>query len=281
MNWLTLTLISVVIVSFSNVLQRVLMKNEKSDSLSYAFVFHFSIGILYLLIALVQGMQLPELNFGIFLILISAALWGTGSVLCFKALKLLESSEVTIITSIRSVVTIIASIFILHELFNVQKMIGTAIILLSVVFVTNLKKGFKFNKGVIFAICSTLFTGSAVVVDSLVLRSLDPISYLAIANLLIGALLLLFSPKTIYKLQFLKQKRFLASMLPIIFLSTAQAIAFYYALRIGNASQIAPIAQSQVIVTVFLAAILLKERDHVIRKMIAAGLVMVGVLLLR
>lgn len=48
----------------------------------------------------------------------------------------------------------------------------------------------------------------------------------------------------------------------------------------GPASQIAPINQAQVIVTVLLAIIVLKERDHLFRKVIAAILVTIGVILL-
>ena len=257
------------------------MKNEKSDPWSYAVVFHFLVGFLYLAIASTQGFQLPQLSSDMALLLISSALWGTGTILFFNALKLLESSEVTIITSVRSIVTIIASIFFLHESFNLQKAAGTLIILISALIVTNLKKGIKFNNGIVFALSSTIFTGSAVVVDSFILRGFDPISFLAIANIFIGLLLMAFNPKVVLKLPTLIQKKFLVRMLPVVILSSGQAIAFYYALRIGNASQIAPIAQSQVMVTVLLAAVFLKERDNVLRKCIAALLVIAGVLLLR
>lgn len=281
MDWLTLTLISVVIVSFSSILQRVLMKSDKSDPASYAVAFHFLTGSVFMIAALAFGLKLPPVNSNLFLFWGSAALWGAGTVLLFKALKLLESSEVVIITSLRSIVTIIASIIFLHESFNVQKMIGTAIILVSVLLVTNQKKSLKFNNGVIFAIGSSLFYGSAIVIDAYILKSFDPLSYLAITNFFIVAVLVVFNPKVLYKLQFLKNKKFLGSMSLIAILSASQAIAYYYALKLGNSSQIAPIGQSQIIVTVFLAAIILKERDHMLRKVIAAGLVMVGVLLLR
>ncbi len=59
------------------------------------------------------------------------------------------------------------------------------------------------------------------------------------------------------------------------------ALLFYYALSIGaNASQVAPILQSAVITTVILAAIFLKERDKLLKKLIAALMVMIGVFLI-
>jgi len=47
------------------------------------------------------------------------------------------------------------------------------------------------------------------------------------------------------------------------------------------ASQIAAINQAQVIITVLLAVLLLKEKDNLLRKLIAAVLVTIGVILVR
>lgn len=61
----------------------------------------------------------------------------------------------------------------------------------------------------------------------------------------------------------------------------AAAIFFYTAIEKGaNASQITPILQATVIITVILAAIFLKERDHLVKKFICAVLVTIGVILI-
>lgn len=88
-------------------------------------------------------------------------------------------------------------------------------------------------------------------------------------------------PKAILKMEVLKSKSFLKKMLTLGVFTSAQAIAYYFALAKGPASQIAPIGQSQVIITILLAVIILKERDNLLRKMVAAILVTIGVLLLR
>lgn len=281
MSWFFLTLLSVFIVSIANILQRVLMKGDKSDPFSYAIVFHFLLGIVNLLFAVLNGFHLPPLDGSLVLFIVAAALWGIGTVFVFKALQLLESSEVTILTSVRALVTITASILFLHETFNWQKALGTLIILASVFFVTNLKRGMTFNKGVLYSMAMAFFYGLAVVVDVFNLKNYDPISYLAVANFFIGTILLLFYPKIFRQWKGFVKPTFLKKMLPLGIFSSIQAIAYYYALTKGPSSQIAPINQAQVIVTVLLAAILLKERDHLFRKLIAAALVTVGVILLK
>lgn len=70
-------------------------------------------------------------------------------------------------------------------------------------------------------------------------------------------------------------------MVPMSFFTAGQAIAYYFALAKGPASQIAPIGQSQVILTIILAAIILKEKDNLLRKILAGILVTIGVILLK
>ncbi len=281
MNWLVLTLISVFIVSLSNILQRVLMKGDKSNPYSYAIIFHLLLGCINLLFAFFHGLKLPIFNSSLLFFLLASALWGIGTVFLFKALQLLESSEVTILTSIRALVTIVASIYFLHESFNTQKALGTVIILASIILITNIKKGMTFNKGILYSLGMALFYGLAVVADVHNLKNYDPISYLAVINFMIGAILVLMYPKALVGWKNYIQFSFLKKMIPLGLFSSLQAIAYYYALTIGSASQIAPINQAQVIVTVLLAAVLLKERDSLVRKLITSVLVMIGVILLR
>lgn len=66
MNWLFLTLISVIVVSFAGIVQRVLMKGDKSNPYSYAIVFHILLGTTNLVLALVFGAKLSLFSGNIF-----------------------------------------------------------------------------------------------------------------------------------------------------------------------------------------------------------------------
>lgn len=281
MGWLFFVLLSVVIQSFANILQRVMMKGEKSDAISYSVVFCFLLGIFFLIIAIPHGFYMPKINGSLVFIFLSAIFWGVGTIFSFKAYKFLESSEVTILTSVRALITIIVSIIFLQEIFNVQKTFGTILILSSILLVANLKRGLRFNNGVFFAFACAFFYGIAIVFDVINLRGYDLLSYLAVVNIVMGFILLAIYPKTLKQLKTFTTPHFFWTMLPISLLTVFQAILYYAALTKGHISQIAPINQAQVILTVLLAAVLLRERDHLLRKVIAAFLVMGGVLLLR
>lgn len=101
-------------------------------------------------------------------------------------------------------------------------------------------------------------------------------------NFLIGTLLLIYYPKTIKQWRSFAKPDFVKSMLPLGIFTTIQAVAYYLALGSGgNASQVGPILQAQVVLTVVLAVIFLKERDFIYRKILASILVTIGVLLIR
>lgn len=280
MSWFVLILLSVLIVSFANILQKILMRDDKSDPISYSIIFAFLLGVINFGVALIFGFHIPAINFNSIFLVGAALLWGVGTIFFFKALQLLESSEVTILSSFRSLVTIAGSLLFLHETFNSQKLIGVAIVLLSIFIVTNLKHGIKFNKGIYYTFGMTLFYGLAVVFDVVNLRYSDPLSYLAVVNILIAIILLLLFPKSVKKFKVFTNRSFLKKMLPMSVFSAAQAIAYYFALSKGPASQIAPIGQAQVIITIILAVIFLKEKDYLWRKVFAAILVTIGVILL-
>jgi uncharacterized membrane protein len=283
MNWFFLTVLSVIVSSFAGILQKVLMKDNKSNPYSYAIVFHILLGFLNLTAALVIGFKIPSvLDSNILLLLLSAALWGGCTLFLFKTLQLLESSEVSILSSFGVVITIIASILFLNESFNFQKMFGVIIIIFSIFIVTNLKKGFQFNKGVLYALIMVIFASVAFVLDAVNVQNYDVVSYNTISNFLIGGMLLIFYPKVLLEWRNFVKPEFLKKMLPLGICATVQALAYLYALSYGgNTAQISAIKQSQVIVTVLFAIIFLGEKDNLKRKLIAAFFVTVGIILLK
>lgn len=280
MGWLYLTLLSVFLASIANILQRVLMRGDRSNPYAYAVVFHFSVSIIYAIFALFHGFKLPPLSFQLVYFVLAAFLWGIGTVFLFKALQLLESSEVTILGSSKALVTIGISMVVLKESFNIQKLLGTLIIVGAVLLVSNIKKGMKINKGLLYIFVMVLFYGSAVVVDAVVLKHYEPISYLAVANVMIGSILVVLNPKIVFKLHGLIHKAFLKKMIPVIVFSSSQAVPFYIALGLGgHVSQMGSINQAQVILTVLLAIIFLGEKDHLMRKLFGGVLTTIGILL--
>lgn len=281
MNWFLLTLISVLSVSVANVLQRVLMKHDKSNPYSYAIIFHLLLAFLNFICVIIFHSRIDLFSGNFFLLLLASALWSVTSVFLFKALKLINVSEVTILSTTRIFVIILASILLLHESFSVQKILGTIIIFIATFLVTNQKGKMKFNNGVFYTLLMVLFGGIALVIDSFNVKSYDPIFYNTLQNLLSGFCLLIMAPRALKDWRHFLMPHFILRMLPLVLFSTIQGIAYLMALVTpGVTAQVGTIRQATVIVTVIFAMIFLSERNNLFLKLLAAILVTIGVMLL-
>jgi drug/metabolite transporter (DMT)-like permease len=282
MNWLILTLFSVVISSAATILQRVLMKSDKSNPYSYAVIFHFLLGFLVLICGLIRGSNFSLFSGNVYLLFLAAALWGICQVFLFKALQTVEASELTIISGLRVVITIITSIIFLNQIFTGWNVLGAALIFTATFLVVNLGKSFKANKGLVYTLAIALFGGLAIVADSANVQHYDVLAYSTYSNLLSGLFILAFYPNALQQLKHFVQPAFLMKMLPLAVFSASQGILYLLALTYGgNTAQVGTIRQTSVIVTVLLAIIFLKERRDLGRKLLAAAIVTVGVFLLR
>jgi len=257
------------------------MKDDRSNPYSYGIAFHFLLGLLNLGVALFYGSQFSLFSGNFLLLLLSSFLWAITTIFLFKALQLLEASEVTIVSTLRVVITIVASVIFLNEVFNIQNILGAVIIVISTLLVVNLKNGFKLNKGLIYTLLMALFAGLAIVIDSANVQHYDVLAYNTITNFLIGLMILAFYPRAIKQWRHFTQLNFLKKMLPLGIFSTAQGIMYLMALTyVGNTAQIGTIRQASVIITVLLAVIFLNEKDNLARKLLATILVTIGVFLL-
>ena len=282
MNWLFLTLLSVLFASVASILQRVLMKDDRSNPYLYAIVFHFLLGFLSLGLGLFYGVQFSLFSGDFLLLLLASGLWGATSIFLFKALQVVEASEATIVSSLKVLVTIVASVLFLHEVVSGQKILGALIIIVATLLVVNIKNGFKLNRGLVYVFAMALFAGLAIVVDSANVQEYDVITYNTFQNFLTGFIIFAFYPKGIQQWRHISQPSFLIKMLPLVVFSTVQGLLYLLALtQEGHTAEIGTIRQASTIVTVILAVIFLKERDNVWRKFLAVILVTLGVFLLQ
>jgi len=281
MTWFIYAIIAIFTASLINILRRVLMKDEESDPVFYTIVLQLLGALLALLFAAWKGFEMPPikeypLNFALV-----GILYAISTLLSFKALKLIEVSQAVIIFSFGVVVAIISSAVFLKEILIVQRLIGTLLIIISILLVTKLKN-FSVNRGNLYALVAAVCAGLATVNDTYLLRFSEAVSYTAIGFLLPGILLLLFYPRSVKKFNsFLKPKAAI-NMFLLALVWVVSAIAFYTAIEKGAlASQIFPILQSGIILTILLAVIFLKERDNLPAKIVAGLMTIMGVMMIK
>lgn len=282
MTWFSFTILAVFAFAFYYVLSRVFLKQKKSDAISYAVLFNVVCAMLLISVSLSKGFVLPDIKHCWLNLALMGVLYTASQIFIFKASKTIEASELIILSSTRVLWTIGAAMLFLGESFGLSKIIGTALILFSVFFVSYKKKKILFKIGHTYAILAGLCLGLGFVNDAYILRQTDAFSYAAIVFIVPAFLTVLVFPSAITKIR--KQLSIkLARNIVLLggFYSvgiTASYLAYQHG---GTASQIVPIGQSAVIVTVILSAIFIGERQYLFKKLTAAILVSVGVLLLR
>jgi len=281
MHWILFVLIDVVGAAVANIVRRVIMKDDRSDAYSSVIFFQLMGFLMILVFTLVHGFIMPPIATYPLNFLLEAVLWGLSSYFLFKAFQQLEASEVTILTTFSSVVTIISAIVILHDVFNLPRLIGVALILFSVIFVSFKPKKIRLNVGVLYALASSVCAGLAITNDAFLLKHADVFSLLVIGWLTPGIFLSLIRPKSIKKMKYFFKWNNFKKMVLLTFFYIVGGTSYYVAITMGGqASQVSPISQASIIVTVIFAAIFLKERDHLAKKIFSAILVTIGVLLL-
>ena len=281
MNWQIFLSISIVTYSVSVLLQRMLLKNNKSDPIAYSIVFQLLTGILIGIYAVSKGFSTPNLVPLIPNFILMIILYGAGNVFVFSALKIIDASEFTIVSASKALWTIMGAIIFLKEGFSLQQALGTFLIITSVILVFWRKQKFTFSRGFIFSFLAALSFGFAFTNDAFILNNFDVPSYLTIIFITPALAVWAVYPKSTAKMKLLFERKILLKLGLLGIFYAISAITFFLAYQIGkNAAQIASLYQTATIIIVILSIIFLKERRDLWKKLLAVVISFIGVLLI-
>lgn len=282
MDWFIWAVISLIGSAISNIARKVLMKNDKNDPIATSILFQLFGAIIIGVFAFAHGFVLPPIANYPLNYLLAACVWGLATLCLFKSYQYIEASEATILTTFESVVTIAASMIFLKNSFTTFNLIGTILIISSIVLIYGESKKMKFNQGVFYALGYALFAGIGVTNDAFLLKTSSTLPFLTIDFLLPGIFLAIVRPQAFKKMGGLFRKNVFFKFFILIFCYSLAAIAFFFSLESGaQPSQLGPLTQASVIVTVILAAVFLGEKDNLLRKIVSAILVILGVIFLK
>jgi drug/metabolite transporter (DMT)-like permease len=203
MSWQLLVGLSVLIYSFNNILHRLLMKEEDSDPFAQTIAFYGIVGIFALIFALLRnGFQYQISADQLPLFLVITIFSAATSVFGFKALKLIEASESTILMSSSRLWVVLGAFFFLHEIFSIQKVIGTIVILFGITFAELRNHKFVINSGVLFALFAAFCFAVTELISFFILRKFDANSFTVYTYLLPVIALLFININSLKKLVF-------------------------------------------------------------------------------
>ena len=283
MNWIVLSVLSAVTGSLTRILQKVLLKDEQSNTFAFGFIFQLLVAGLFLIYTLVTGtLEFPALTGLILNLIIMTLFYSIGNLFTFYAFKNADASEVSIILASNTVWSVISAILFLGERIKLLNVMGVILIVLSIVAINYSKTKWKLNKGHLYGALGAMLFGIAFTNDAYIINRYESVaSYMILAFGMPGLATIFYSPKSIRRLgHFFTKRIFLNLLLCGIFYALSAIFIFTAYKNGGQASLISPIQQTSIIFTVALSWLFLGERKKMINKLIGMFLSFAGVLLL-
>jgi uncharacterized membrane protein len=258
------------------------MKIESSSPYAQATVFTGLVAVFSFLILLMRhGLKFQITTNLIPLFILLTIITALGMIFTFKGFKHIEASEHTILLTSSRIWAILGAVVLLNEVLDMQKLLGALLIITGVVITQWKKKEISISKGSVYVLLAAFFFASSEILSYFILRNFDAIFFLMITSGMISFSLFMVKPGIIKEIPFYFRPRRAFNVLFSAFNDTLANLFGFIAYQIGrNALQLAPLGATQVIVTVIMALIILKERERLLQKLVGAVIAGMGTFLL-
>lgn len=193
----------------------------------------------------------------------------------------LEASTFSIIKQLSTVFMILAGLLFFKEQFIWKKIIGAGLIIFSNILIFYKKGQQKLNKYVLLGILSNIIYSVALFLDVNISDSFNLAFYVAL-TLLIPALFITIVERI--KISSIKKEFKNGNKKAILITGLCWGTMIVTQLRayqLGEATSVAPLCALTVIGNVLVGYIFLKEQNNLLKKLIAAGLIIISVFLIK
>lgn len=193
----------------------------------------------------------------------------------------LEASTFSVIKQIYTVFMILAGFIFFKEELLITKVIGSILIVFSNVIIFYNRKHFKFDKYILLGILANIAYSFALILTINITYFFNLPIFISISLVVPAILIFIFER---IKISNIKNELISSNKTAIIIAGLcwgAMIIAQLSAYQVGEVTSVAPLCAVAVIVNVIVGYILLKERDNLIRKIIAALIIIVSVFMIK
>jgi drug/metabolite transporter (DMT)-like permease len=289
-NWISLVLLSTLSYSVADIFQRDVYKKAPNMSVAFWTVITWipEIIALFLYVTFSHSLHfLIEVFVSGAIFFLSAALFKFLSVrFLYQVFKEVEVSIITIIMMSSNVFSLMIGKFIFAESITLMQYIGSVILILGCIFIIRPKKDHFLvsKKNLLYLFLAAIGLSAGFAIDKYAGLNLDIFATRFWISLLTCALFLIFCFKDIF-VKFKSQLN-AVNILRVSFLITVlfypiYALAQYFAFYHGASVFLVDVLNNLSLVFILILEILfLKERDNLLQKIIATGIVGVGAVLL-
>lgn len=278
MIWLYLSIISAFSFTALNIYSRSTSLKSKNPR-AMSIIFNFMAILLAIGLFLVTG-GYKKITFPIgwqpyFYLAVACLFFGLFERLRFYTTKALEASHLTIISNISLVVAVVMAFFLYKEGLTLAKFSGLFLILAALILVSIDKVKKIYWYGILISIIANIFLGIGWALDKKGANYFNPDTY----NLLVWILpiIVIFLPPV--KISEIVKEIKISSW-KLWLLAFLNVFGYYLNLKaqfLTEATKVIPIVQLSTIFTVIFGALFLNEKEHIMRKVFAGIMAIVGV----
>jgi drug/metabolite transporter (DMT)-like permease len=193
------------------------------------------------------------------------------------ARKHIEVSTFSILAELSSVFLIVIGLTVFREPFLVGKIIGAIIVMTANVLLVYKKGRFNLNKYTIFAILAQFAYSTAISIDIGISKNFNLPIYIMLTLAIPALLIFLFEKHSVKEIT---NEWNNGNKVYFVITGLSWNLAILFMLRayqLGPITTITPVAASAVLFNVLVAALFLKEREEITKKVILAILTVIGI----
>jgi drug/metabolite transporter (DMT)-like permease len=266
-------------VSF-NIISRISLSTTRHEY-AYTILWQGFCALLALLFLPFDRFSINVSPHVLLLFALSVVLWALVDAFLFSAFKYEEVSVLAAIFPLNFVFTFVISVAFFQAGIKLTLVVGFLIIMAASLLIGLYHTRFRLSKGMVFAFLYSFFLGTALGLNSEVVKSFSIPPYMFAAFLFPAAanLLLFLRPKVAelrYELQVQWKK--------ILLNAAVMDASFFFLLKafqLGNVPQVVALSASSTLLTALIGIVLLKEDNHRTLKIVAAVLATLGVVLVQ
>lgn len=276
--WFFYAIIAGILSTISNLAGRYVLRGDK-DAWAFSFYFSFFGALISLPFMLFQFRVAHSFSLWL-LILFVGALIVLQNLLIFKSTNRLEASIGGAIVKFRLVWVFLFGIFLLHELFSWEKMIGTILTISAGLVIIHKFRTPKSLVGVSLAFSSTILYAIIIVFYKFLFAQFNSASLTFFIFFIPAFINFIAMPRAVKRLG----KFFYENKKGILFACVLGAfanLALNYALSIGEISRVLVITEAFLVLTLVGEHVFLKERENLWTKIAAVLLAVAGAILIR
>lgn len=273
--WLLLLFIHVLgLTGFNLILRKSVL--EKVDRFALATIMQTGLAIPAVFIVIIRPPEFDLYDTKNYILLGLIILFNIGlHVSNVKSLQYLEAGVYSIIYNLRLLIVTVLGILFLNEDVIWLRILGGVLIFLAILIVKQKSSKFVRIKGTEWAIAAAFIISFLNVTEKVVINDIGLLNYFPVAMIITWLLMfsyLVLSGRRIRSSVLLQPK-----MLQLMTFRAISGYAFTGALAAGALVSVANyISGMSVILMVVLGALLLKEREYILRKTIATGVAVLG-----